>query len=277
MTAKQPLRGMDEVIVELKNLGERDGSAFREALGELRELLRHGDALSSQAQLDAITTALEPLKMSLRPGEGDKKESFILVDALGRPRELGAPRWLCHLLGLRHRAVHVLLEWQSRGLGPVFVLQRRSWEKSDSPAHLDISVGGHVTQELVDTTAYREMEEERGVVREHLCALTEEDRRGWGINPTCEPGPEPTLLRLFAYEGYNERPTECFHNDEWSEVFLARLSTDGLENIRFADGEVAGVELCPRSEAGKLLGQNLVPVARALRGFLEECRRRGLL
>jgi isopentenyl-diphosphate Delta-isomerase len=66
-----------------------------------------------------------------------------------------------HRLGLRHRAVHVLV-FNARG--QVF-LQKRSMRKDKSPGVWDSSASGHVDSgEHYDATAVRELCEEIGLV-----------------------------------------------------------------------------------------------------------------
>ena len=73
------------------------------------------------------------------------------------------PRSEVHRLGLRHRAVHVLV-FNARG--QVF-LQKRSMIKDTFPGAWDSSASGHVDQgEDYDVCALRELKEELGVVPE---------------------------------------------------------------------------------------------------------------
>jgi isopentenyldiphosphate isomerase len=70
------------------------------------------------------------------------------------------PRSEVHRLGLRHRAVHVLV-FNSRG--QIF-LQKRSLRKDKSPGLWDSSASGHVDSgEHYDATAVRELREEIGL------------------------------------------------------------------------------------------------------------------
>lgn len=70
------------------------------------------------------------------------------------------PRSEVHRLGLRHRAVHVLV-FNSRG--EVF-LQKRSMSKDRQPGLWDTSASGHVDSgEDYDACAVRELREELGV------------------------------------------------------------------------------------------------------------------
>jgi isopentenyl-diphosphate delta-isomerase type 1 len=71
------------------------------------------------------------------------------------------PRSEVHRLGLRHRAVHVLV-FDSRG--QIF-LQKRSMRKDRHPGVWDSSASGHVDSgEHYDATAVREVREEIGLV-----------------------------------------------------------------------------------------------------------------
>lgn len=216
-------------------------------LSKLRMSLKKGEN-ASQEQLDDICRIWEK-----RIAPSDKeKELLVLVDSKGNfiQPKLTAPRWLCHLLALRHRCAHVLLQWQSPNLGKVFILQVRSWDKSDSPGHLDISVGGHVKGEATpERTAYEEMEEELGIARADL--------RGGELIPHD------------GYESYNERDEDNFYNAEWRDVYVGEILS--LEKVRFNDEEVAGIYLCPESEARNLLEQRFIPIASALELSLPKC------
>ena len=73
------------------------------------------------------------------------------------------PRGEVHRLGLKHRAVHVLV-FNSRG--QIF-LQKRSMKKDRHPGVWDSSASGHVDSgEDYDATTVREVREEIGL---HLC------------------------------------------------------------------------------------------------------------
>jgi isopentenyl-diphosphate delta-isomerase type 1 len=71
------------------------------------------------------------------------------------------PRREVHRLGLRHRAVHVLV---FNAKGEVF-LQKRSHKKDTFPGAWDSSASGHLdTGEDYDTCSIRELREEIGLV-----------------------------------------------------------------------------------------------------------------
>jgi isopentenyldiphosphate isomerase len=219
-------------------------------LRKLRSKLSYGDN-TTQSELDLLHDKFSEYK----PLADSAGEIFSLMDSQGKITGLTASRWLCHLLGLRHRSVHVLLQWQSPGMGNVFILQVRSWQKSDSPGCIDISVGGHVTTDIASSrvvdSAYREMKEELGLDRQNLI------------------GKE--LLFQTGYESYDENESKNFYNAEWRDVYLGRLLTQNFNKLKFSDKEVVGLYLCPESEAKNLLSQTVIPIASALKLSLPFC------
>ena len=229
---------------------EESNQRYIDDLRDLRSKLKHGDN-TTQSELDLLHNKLNAYK----PLADAADEIFSLVDSQGKITELSASRWLCHLLGLRHRSVHVLLQWQSPSMGNVFILQVRSWQKSDSPGCIDISVGGHVTTDiassLVVDSAYREMKEELGLDRQNLI------------------GKE--LLFQTGYESYDENENGNFYNAEWRAVYLGRLLTENFNKLKFSDKEVVGLYLCQESEAKNLLSQTVIPIASALKLSLPFC------
>ncbi len=88
------------------------------------------------------------------------EEIFDVVDE--RDQVIGqSPRREVHRLGLRHRAVHVLVFNQ---LGHLF-LQKRSLRKDCFPGTWDSSASGHLDRgETYDACAVRELAEEIGLV-----------------------------------------------------------------------------------------------------------------
>jgi hypothetical protein len=221
-----------------------------EELRAVRLELQHGDN-ATQAQLVALTDKWRDRREFLRPGEKD--ETFQIVDGEGNPRELSAPRWLCHLLGLRHLSVHVLLRWTAGALGTVMILQVRSWNKSDSPGHLDISASGHRVGNVVsEVAACGETEEELGI--------TKSDLVGGRLHHNMSYHNEP-----------DESPAKHFYNVEWRNVYVGDLLPDHLDRVNFSDGEVVGLYLCPEIEAHNLLRTGHLPLASALRQYLQRC------
>ena len=216
----------------------------------MRTRLVSGDSLTQQG-VDELEAAWEQHRTHLRPGE--KAERLLLVGSGGEPTELVAPRWLAHLFGLRHKCAHVVLQWESPCFGRMFVLEVRSWNNGNRAGHLDV-VGGHVAQgesRTSETTAYREMEEELGILQGDLVGESLRPRGG--------------------YLTYEERGEDSFFNAEWCDVYLGQLKSDSLGKIRFTDGEVVGIYLCPVHLARDLLSQRLIPIASALERSLPIC------
>lgn len=233
---------------------ERSGLTVRMAddlrIEELRNGLLHGQGIS-QEELDRVTARLGSAKEKLRPH--DKIEPLPLLNSQGQHLGTTAPRWICHLLGLRHRCAHILLIWNSPALGDVAVLQIRDWSKDDSPGYVDISVGGHMTSTEVDSAQdapFTEMLEETGLAPSDL---------------------EGPLQYLGGYPFDEARPDETLYNSEWREVYIGRLKQDSFTKVCFPDGEVAAVVLVPLSTAWKLLRQNTIPMASALINSLPRC------
>ena len=91
--------------------------------------------------------------------ENESSEMLAVVDE--QDRVIGARRRdEIHQLGLRHRAIHVLLFNQQ---GRLF-LQKRGFHKDNNPGLWDSSVAGHVDAgEAYDECCIREIEEEIGI------------------------------------------------------------------------------------------------------------------
>lgn len=218
---------------------------------QVRDEFKKGDN-ARQGNIDEFTRQWAQYRTILKPNEND--EALTLVDSTGDFTGVTAPRWVCHLLGLRHKGVHILLRWNRPGPGNVFVFQVRSWNKSDSPGHLDISAAGHDTGGGVVSsieTAYREMEEELG--------LTKMELKGH------------QLIYKKGYESYDEKKSEHFFNAEWRDLYIGEITTEGLEKIQFLDHEVVGIYLCPENEAENLINQKKIPIANALKLSLPYC------
>ncbi len=199
---------------------------WRKRLDADRARAIRAEALS-QAAVDDLTAV-----WAARLGRDPTDERFDVCDEAGRPTGITAPRWLCHLLGLRHRAAHVLL------LAPngLFVLQVRSHEKAEWPGLVDVSVGGHLRagQGYADA-ARREMEEELGVTPEMLMPP--------GLVPV--GGPRP------GHDVDPRRPE--MRNRQFNQLYVARLTAEGLAGVRFQDGEVCALYLCDEREVDRLV------------------------
>ena len=80
-----------------------------------------------------------------------------------------------------------------------------------------------------------------------------------------------TLSFQGGYESYDEDESRSFYNAEWRDVYLGTLFTENFDKLRFSDGEVVGLYLCPEAEAENLLNQTFIPLANALRYSLPFC------
>lgn len=197
----------------------------------------------SPAFIDEITSALADKKDIYLPGEPD--EYLDIVDKNGNLTGITCPRWICHLLALPHTVIHILLTWNSTAIGPVMICQVRSWNKSDSPGQVDITVGGHIksgTDKL--KAAYTEMSEEIGLTQNDI------------LNP---------LQQVAQYKCTCGHEKNNLHDNEYRFCYSGRIKTNAMENIHFKDSEVVGIYLCPILEARNLLEQKFLPIARGLR------------
>lgn len=113
------------------------------------------------------------------------------------------PRSEVHRLGLKHRAVHVLI-YNARG---ELFLQKRSMKKDCHPGTWDSSASGHLdTGEDYDACAVREVREEIGLI------VSEAPERLFKIDACLETGQE----FVWVYRGHSEGPF-TLHPDEIDE------------------------------------------------------------
>lgn len=219
---------------------------FKQRVAELVAAnLRDDASLRDDATVLAWLSEFQELRTKVLPKE--KVEPLDLVDSQGQPTGVRAPRWLCHLLALRHAVAHVVLRLRTVE-NTMLLLQVRSWTKADSPGHLDISVGGHVKcGASIADTAHGEMSEETGF---ELADLQGHQ-----------------LRKAHAYSGYNFTG-DWFHNSEWCEVYEGDVLPASFTKLHFTDGEVVGLYLCPLAQARDLLNQSGFPIASALRNYL---------
>lgn len=212
-------------------------------LESLRRELEHGDR-AEPAKLLEIAAALAPERWRLRPR--DQEELLPLLDRDGIPTGAFCPRWLCHVLALRHRCAHVLLIWRSPNQGDLLLFQIRDWNRDDSAGHLDITVGGHVSgadPDAAGQAALDEMFEELHLEASDL---------------------ETGLDHVGGYAFDESRPDECFFNWEWRDLYIGRLATEAITKIAFADGEVAAIVLVPIAQASGMVANSPVRIASGL-------------
>lgn len=203
-------------------------------LGELEQAaegIRRRDRLE-QSEIEHLANLW---RQRVAPDEIEE-EIFDVCDSRGTPIGVTAPRWLCHLLGLRHRATHIIL----RSPQNLLVLQVRSPGKKDWPDHIDTSVGGHVRAgERFLEAGLAEMEQELGLPANRLAA--------WLV------GGELTQVGA-PYERTDYHPgAPPFRNKQVNQIYAGQLTPDGLAQIHFQDGEVSALYLCSDAEAERLL------------------------
>lgn len=111
-----------------------------------------------------------------------------------------------HRLGLRHRAVHVLIH---NAKGQVF-LQKRSMLKDTFPGAWDSSASGHLdTGEDYDACALREIREELGLI------LTDPPRRLFKIEACERTGQEFVWVYILRSEGPFHLHPEEIDDGRW--------------------------------------------------------------
>lgn len=93
----------------------------------------------------------------------DPNELFDVIDGFGTPTGIVKRRADVHRDGDWHRAIHVWIYGQDRD-GAFVVVQRRGLEKDSWPGRIDATAAGHLTSGESPEDAFREIEEELGIV-----------------------------------------------------------------------------------------------------------------
>ncbi|MEZ4771072.1 MAG: NUDIX domain-containing protein [Caldilineales bacterium] len=163
------------------------------------------------------------------------EEPFDLVDMAGDCTGVAAPRWLCHLLGLCHRTVHLALHAPQGWL----VLQVRS-RRVDWPGLIDLSVTGHVRAGLSwEEAMHCEATEELGVDLDPAAGMVE------------PPGAVAIGQPYHRSEADSHNPP--VHICHVTQVFTATLTSAGLAGLHFSDGEVVGLYLASFDEVNRMV------------------------
>jgi isopentenyldiphosphate isomerase len=128
------------------------------------------------------------------------------------------PRSKVHRLGLRHRAVHVLV-FNSRG--DVF-LQQRSMKKDRQPGVWDSSVSGHADSgEDYDACAVRELREELGL------SLAQPPKRLFKLDACEETDQEFVWVYQCRHDGpFTLHPDEIERGDWFAPAEVTRWMAD---------------------------------------------------
>jgi 8-oxo-dGTP pyrophosphatase MutT (NUDIX family) len=163
------------------------------------EFLRDYDALAGRHAAYALW---------FRPAEGADGDRVLLV-----------ARWLCHLAGLRHRTVELLLDHPL--LAGHVLVQVRGVDKAEAPACFDLPVAGHVAGlSTLEAALTRECEEELGLTRDMI-----EDLRCVG-----------------SYDDHGHlEPLPGFWNVEYRTVYRGRLAEQAWLRLHSPGEEVAGI------------------------------------
>jgi 8-oxo-dGTP pyrophosphatase MutT (NUDIX family) len=134
-------------------------------------------------------------------------------------------RWLCHLVGFRHRTVHLFIDHPTRD--DYTLVQVRGTDKFESPGRFDLPAAGHVVgSEPPREAVFKELEEELNWEQDDIEGL-----EPVGSYNYCEPVSNSVL-----------------RNVEFRLVFTSRLKSDRLLKLKFVDREVAAISIFKLSE-----------------------------
>jgi isopentenyldiphosphate isomerase len=167
-----------------------------------------------------------------------------------RPVVLLIARWLCHLVGFRHRSVHLFIDHPTRD--DYTLVQVRGIYKFESPGCFDIPVAGHVVGlESTTDTLYKELEEELNLDRGDIY--------------------DPEMVGSYDYRGPSSDPS--LRNVEFRVVFRSRLKAGRLFKIGFVDREVAAISVFALSELDAMINTYPERVASGLARSFPICLR----
>lgn len=219
--------------------------AWLDELNDLAAAWEGGDRIDAATALQ--TLAEWRVRLERPPVHGE--EWLDVVGPHGEPYGWSAPRWFCHLLGLRHRVIYVYLT-TPQGL---LALQMRAHTKPEWPSLFDTTVAGHVKAGLGwEEGVMAEIEEELGLSAEH--------RARWLVEERLKP--------IGGYERYSvDESSPPYRNRQVNRVFAGALTAWGLAHIRFADGEVGGLYLCRPEEAHRMVKTDFLVAPGLRRSF----------
>jgi 8-oxo-dGTP pyrophosphatase MutT (NUDIX family) len=225
-----------------------------------------------------VLTQLITLMRATSPSLPGKKEFLLPLDAAGQPVVLPAnaiaalqtalkdtpsllqwlslvtqnatktvliARTLCHRIGLRHGTVQLILD---HATCPDYTfLQIRGFHKADAPGEFDMPCAGHtVACDTAEISLLKELTEEIGLTGDDL-----EEIRCVG-----------------RYEHRETTTRTDFINVEIRTVYRARLRSQSMAKLHFADGEVAALTMITRDALHELVSRHPDRVASGLLGTL---------
>lgn len=178
--------------------------------------------------------------IAAQPAFGEWFQEAILPEG---GQVLLAARWLCHLIGLRHRTVEIFID--PPHLDGHTLVQVRGMDKYEAPGAFDIPCAGHIGGvDLAEEALKKELAEELGLSPDDL-----------------------SETRWVAC--YNSRPEEHEGkslNSEYRFLYRACLKEKSAKRIRFADGEVAGLAVFSVAELRTMVERFPERVASGLSG-----------
>jgi len=139
-------------------------------------------------------------------------------------------RWLCHLVGFRHRCVHLFIDHPTRD--EYTLVQVRGVGKAESPGRFDVPAAGHIVGlESVTDTLFKELAEELNLGQDDV----------------------HNIEMVGSYNYYEPSTNPVLRNVEFRVVFRSRLKTDSLLKMRCVDREVAAISVFALSELQGLI------------------------
>lgn len=208
-----------------------DGDGELAALKDTAPDYGRDEFLLSVATTGSVVEASEEMLAAFR-AEPDAFRLWFRDATLddGR-RVLLVARWLCHLAGFRHRAVHIFLDHPT--CPDYTFVQIRSFAKINGPAALDVLVGGHAKDTAsLDATVADELRDELGLD-------VETDIDG--------------LVPIGAFDYHGSDALFDSQNIEYRVVSCGRLRPEAIARVHFADGEVAALCLFAVPELARYL------------------------
>ncbi len=228
-------RSADPILARRRLLSMTTSTSFPLTWLDELDVLAAAWAGGDNVTASAAEAALALWRARLQRPAVPEEEWLDVVTPSGEPYGWSAPRWFCHLVGLRHRVVYVYLT-TPQGL---LALQMRAHTKPEWPSRFDTTVAGHVKAGRTwEEGVMAEIEEELG-----LAAIT---RKRWLANGRLQP--------VAGYERYSvDEGLPPYRNRQVNRIFAGTLTAWGLAHVGFADGEVGGLYLCRPEEAQRLV------------------------
>lgn len=152
-------------------------------------------------------------------------------------------RWLCHLIGFRHRVVHLFIDHPTSV--DHTLIQIRSSERYESPLSFDLPLAGHAAGTAsVRDTLFKELKEELGLDKSKLVDLHQ--------------------IGSYNFEDCDSQ--KGLRNTEYRQVFRCYIKPETFLNIQLASEEVAGIAVVSLMELEMIIKTSPERVASGLQG-----------